>query len=126
MRRAIVLALFTLLGCRGAGSEATQPQVVTGAYALATIAGAPLPAQYPLGLSITSSRLVVLSAGTWAEARSGILAGKVENLNWGGTWTQSGSDLEFRAGPTTLYTGVATSSGLKLSSGGTAFAYSRE
>lgn len=127
MRPAIAFVLFTLLGCRGGTPDViTQPQIIAGTYALATIGAARLPADYPPGLSITSSRLVALAAGTWTEARSSIAAGQVNNVTYFGTWTQSGNDVEFRSGPTTIYTGVATSSGLRLTSGGAMFTYSRE
>ncbi|MEO6529021.1 MAG: hypothetical protein ABIP93_20550 [Gemmatimonadaceae bacterium] len=129
VRTAIALALFALLGCRGASTDVTQPsvaQAIAGNYALATIGAIPLPASYPPGLSITSSRIVVLAAGTWTEARSGIALGKVTTMDWSGTWTRSGSDVAFRVGPTALDEGALTSSGLRLTSGGTIFTYSRE
>jgi hypothetical protein len=126
MRPAIALALFTLLGCRGASTDATQPQAIAGTYALATIGGAPLPAPYPPGLSITSGRLVVLAAGTWTETRSGIAAGRVESSIYFGTWTESGSDVAFRVGSTEFYVGARTATGLRLSAGSTVFTYARE
>ena len=126
MHPAIALALFTLLGCRGDEPEVTQPQNIAGTYALATVGGAPLPAPYSPGVSITSSRLTVLAAGTWTEARSSDAAGGVQATVYYGTWTETGGDLAFRVGATLFYTGVATSSGLRLASGGTIFTYSRE
>lgn len=128
MRFTIAIALFMLLGCRGAATDVTLPvaQGPAGTYVLATIDSKSLPAQFPLGLSITSSRLVMLAAGTWTETRSGIAAGGVEKVTYFGTWVKSGGDLAFRVGSTTFYAGSATSSGLRLASGGAVLMYSRE
>ena len=133
MRAAIALAVFTLLGCtdvdvpeftRPPQTGATYP--IPGTFALATIGGASLPAEYPPGLRITTSRLIILPAGTWTETRSGMTVTGVASLGWAGTWTQSENVVTLRVGSTPLYTGEATSSGVLLVSGGTLFTYSRE
>ena len=131
MRTAIALALFMVLGCADQPQLTQTPQTgdsyaVPGTYALATVGGTPLPAEYPPGLRITSSRLSIRFDGTWNEARSGTTAAGERSLGWAGTWTQTGSVVTLRIGSTPLYAGEATPSGFVLTSGGTIFAYSRE
>jgi hypothetical protein len=128
MRRAIAIALFTLLGCDGDEPEVTQPRVIAGTYALTAVGGAPLPAPYFRGVAITSGRLTILPDGTWTETRSSVAVGSVliQNTTYYGTWTETGSHVAFYVASTRFYTGVRTSSGLGLDSGGTVYTYSRE
>jgi hypothetical protein len=133
MRVAIAFAVFALLGCADV-PRFTEPPPQTagptypipGTYALATIDGALLPVEYPRGLRITSSRLIILPDGTWTETRSGRTEAGVQSQGFGGTWTRSGNGVALRVGSTPFYNGEATASGVLLTSGGTLFTYSRE
>ena len=128
LRRAAVLACIPLALTLACNDSSTNPETadISGTYSLQSIAGSPLPYTLQDGtnsLTITNDVLTVASDGTWSEAESysQVVSGQTSTgtVSDGGTWSRSGTDVNFASATdgSLVYVGTYSQNTLTLDNG---------